>query len=48
MCGIVQISVGKKSLYGNVRIITEIGEKSNNSVRKSDLVDIWFELASQL
>ena len=42
---------GKKtSLKGYVRNCTEIGEKTTlyGNVRKSDLVEIWFELASQL
>ena len=42
---------GKKSLYGNVRNCTEIGKKTPTlygNVRKSDLVEIWSELASQL
>ena len=42
---------GKKSLYGNVRNCTEIGKKTPTlygNVRKSDLVEIWPELASQL
>ena len=50
MCGIVRKSVEKKSLYGNVRNCTEIGGKKTlyGNVRKSDLVEILFELASQL
>ena len=46
-----EIGGEKTSLYGNVRNCTEIGEKTTTlygNVRKSDLVDIWFELASQL
>ena len=38
-------------MYGNMRNCTEIGEKTttlNGNVRKSDLVEIWLELASQL
>ena len=51
MCGIVRKSVEKKSIYGNVRNYVEIGEKKKTlygNVGKSDLVEIWFELASQL
>ena len=50
MCGIVRKSVEKKSIYGNVRNYVDIGEKKTlyGNVRKSDLVEIWFELASQL
>ena len=45
-----EIGGEKTSLYGNVRNCTQIGEKTTlyGNVRKSDLVKIWFELASQL
>ena len=47
--GNVRKSEGKASLYGNVRNCTEIGEtKLCGNVRKSDLIEIWVELAFQL
>ena len=41
---------GKTSLFGNVQNCMEIGDKKtlHGNVRISDLVEIWFELASQL